>query len=117
MLATPEGTGRTAQIVMRRHTSACASITPHLSPRQGRWSAVVEGVVTTFIEIPAEQEMMRQMQLTALRMICVEGLASLDFRLGRWSDAVEGATSVLAIAPRDVDALLLRGRYEILTAI
>ena len=69
-----------------------------------------EGVVTTFIEIPAEQEMMRQMQLTALRMICVEGLASLDFRLGRWSDAVEGASSVLAIAPRDVDALLLRGR-------
>jgi|EP01047_Picozoa_sp_COSAG01_P083659 hypothetical protein len=64
--------------------------------------------VNTWIEIPPQEEMMRQMQLTALRMVCVEGLAQCDLRLGRWEAAAEGATKMIACAPRDVDALLLR---------
>ena len=53
---------------------------------------------------------MRQMQITALRMMCVEGLMKCDLRLGKWKEAAEGATSLLAVAPRDADAQLLRGR-------
>ena len=66
--------------------------------------------INTFIEIPSADEMMRQMQVTAVRMMCIEGLMKCDLRLGRWKDAAEGATSMLAVAPRDVDALLVRGR-------
>ena len=66
--------------------------------------------VNTYIEIPAADEMMRQMQTAALRMLCVEGLARCDLRLGRWQAAIESATKLIAVAPRDVDAYLIRGR-------
>ena len=70
-----------------------------------------EGVAAnTHIEIPSAEEMMRQMQVTAARMVCMEGVMKCDLRLGQWKDAAEGATNMLALAPRDADALLLRGR-------
>ncbi len=81
-----------------------------LSPPLSAGGTEEGGPINTHIEIPSAEEMMRQMQVTAARMVCMEGLMKCDLRLGRWKDAADGATNMLAVAPRDADALLLRGR-------
>ena len=107
-------TGGETESARAKYVEALAQLA---SPRAANEEALpaptgTDEPATTWVQIPEEQEMMRQMLVMAAQLQYSEQIARCDVRLGRWAVAIVSATELIARNPRSVDALLIRAQAQ-----